>query len=105
MPDSLEQKEQDELELLEEEVPTKSVPAGATVLEIPQDVPEGILSEKLSQAIKEAVDNSGGDNPLGKSRIGVTKSLYKNPADSKKARKLAKKMRATNRRHNSNHRS
>lgn len=99
MPESLERKEQDELELLEE----GGFPA--VDKEIPQDVPEGVLSEKLGQAIKEAVENSGGDNPLGKTRIGVTKKLYKNPADSKKARKNAKKMRAMNRRRNSNHRS
>lgn len=39
------------------------------------------------------------ENPLGKSRIGVTKKIYR-PVAQKKARKLAKKMRKMNRRRN-----
>lgn len=39
------------------------------------------------------------ENPLGVSRIGVTKRIYREQAE-KKARKVAKKMRKMNRRRN-----
>ena len=138
MPESLERKEQDELELLNEEsgkrfftqgggkvvwdesnkryvfveapesfpdlhvgdfMPNEwGIGAEEVIHEIPTDVPDGILAEKLDKVIKEAVKNAEQENPLGKSRIGITKKLYKNSADAKKARKLAKKMRKLNRR-------
>ena len=107
MPDSLKQKEQDELELLEEEefteippdVPTGQDPDGTTDLGIPWENPE---EPDQPTVVEYLASIKGDENPLGKSRIGVTKKLYKNPADAKKARKLAKKMRTKNR-HNNSH--
>lgn len=92
MPQSDESKEQDELELLEEnsDVPTGQDPDGTVDLGIPWENPKEPDQPTVKEYLKEKREK-------GEPRAGITKKVY-DFSKVKKARKLAKKQRARNRR-------
>jgi hypothetical protein len=63
-----------------------------------QELPVDYGEETTERVVTEILAKTSAKKDLGKSRIGVTKKVYR-PNAEKKARRLAKRMRAANRRH------